>query len=270
LRHHAGVIARIERFRAADGYARWDRWLAWPLVVLGLAFLVVLILPLARPMTSAESRALAAANLIIWAAFVFDYFARVYLSDDRRRFIRTHVLDLIVVAVPFLRPFRLLRLFAIVASTTRRAGGLVVRQVTLYVIAVALVVMSCSAVVVYDAERKVPGSNIHSLSDAFWWAVTTVMTVGYGDRYPVSDTGRVVASILMVTGIALVGTITAAVASYFVRIVRQPADDQAESQRNDLSDQITALNTKVDHLTAELTALRSALIRPATSTNAGS
>jgi voltage-gated potassium channel len=255
------VLARVEQFRSTGGYQRWDRWLARPLVVLGLVFLVVLILPLAHPMTPAESDALALANVLIWLCFVVDYLVRAYLSLDRRHFVRTHVLDLIVIAVPFLRPFRLLRLFAIVASTTRRAGGLVVQRVTLYVIAVAVVVTACCAVVVYDAERKVASSNIHSLSDAFWWAITTVMTVGYGDRYPVTGVGRTVAAILMVTGIALVGTITAAVASYFVSIVRKPADSRAEDQRDELHHHLSSLDAKVDHLTAELAALRAHLTR---------
>ena len=246
----------VANFRAADGYSHWERWVEWPLVGLALLFLAVLILPLAEPLTPAEKHALDAANVAIWAVFVLDYAVRLFLALDRRRFVRGHVLDLIVIVVPFLRPFRLLRLFAIVVSATRRAGGLVVRQVTLYVAAVAIIVAATSAVVVYNAERQASGSNIHTLGDSLWWAVTTVTTVGYGDRYPVTGTGRLMAVVLMLTGIALVGVITAAVASYFVNLVRQATTAQADEDATDkhelLLAEIQALRASVDALHARL------------------
>lgn len=248
-------MKQLRRFRLNGGYELWNRWAEWPLVGLGLIFLVVLILPLAEPLDDAASRALDIANVAIWGVFVVDYFARLYLALSRRRFVRTHVLDLIVIAVPFLRPFRLLRLFAIVVSTTRRAGGLAVRQVTLYVVAVAVIITSTSAVVVYDAERQGTGS-IKTLGDAFWWAIATVTTVGYGDAVPATQLGRWVAVALMVTGIALIGTITAAVASWFVNIVRNASTADVDDHRTEA---LTALEDQVASLVAEVRALRSEL-----------
>lgn len=245
----------LRQFRSDGGYEKWDRWAEWPLVVLGLAFLVVLILPLAEPLSDGESHALDIANVAIWAVFVVDYFARLYLSPSRRHFVRTHILDLIVIAVPFLRPFRLLRLFAIVVSTTRRAGGLAVRQVTLYVVAVAVIITSTAAVVVYDAERQGTGS-IKTLGDAFWWAIATVTTVGYGDAVPATQLGRWVAVVLMVTGIALIGTITAAVAAWFVNIVRNASTADVDDQHTDA---LTALQAQVADLVTEVRTLRAEL-----------
>ena len=63
-------------------------------------------------------------------------------------------------------------------------------------------------------EVHQPGSNIHDFGDAIWWAVVTVTTVGYGDRYPVGTAGRGVALVLMLVGIGLGGAVTATVASY--------------------------------------------------------
>ena len=251
-------------FRRNGGYHRWDSVAEWPLVGLGLLFLGVLILPLAEPLTKLEFRWLNAANVVIWAIFVVDYVARVYLSLDRRKWIRTHVLDLIVIAVPFLRPFRVLRLLAILLSTTRRVGGLVVRQVTLYVVGIAVIISMTSAVVVYNAERRAPGASIRTLGDAMWWALSTVTTVGYGDVYPVTVNGRLMAGLLMITGIALVGTITAAVASWFVNVVRRSETAEFEEEeideRVELRDQVASVLTAVENLQREVAQLRAATI----------
>jgi voltage-gated potassium channel len=256
-------VATLRHFREANGYDRWLRWTEWPLVVLGLLFLAVLILPLAEPLTDSEAVGLDVANVVIWFLFVVDYVTRLYLVDDRRRFVRTHVLDLIVIVVPFLRPFRLLRLIAILISTTRRAGGLAVRKVTLYVLGVAVIIASVGAVVVYDAEKSVPlgERTIRTLGDAFWWALVTVTTIGYGDVYPVSAFGRAYAGLLMITGVALIGTLTAAVASWFVNIVRTASTDAAEAEAADdralLLAEIQSLSASVEDLRAEVRALTS-------------
>ncbi len=245
--------------RSNENYQRWNHWAEWPMVGLGLIFLVVLILPLATDLTTLERRFLDIANISVWGLFVVDYVMRLVLVTDRRQFVRTHILDLIVIVVPFLRPFRLLRLIAIVMSTTRRAGGLVVRQVTLYVIATVVIITSTCAVIVYDTERNAEGSNIQTLGDAFWWAIVTVTTVGYGDYSPTTWLGRLVAIALMVTGIALLGVVTAAIASYFVNLVRKSStsdrDAEASSERElmlgeieDLRESVSSLHEKLDAL----------------------
>jgi voltage-gated potassium channel len=254
-------VGILRRFRETNGYERWLRWTEWPLVLLGLLFLVVLILPLAEPLTDAETIALDIANVAIWLLFVVDYLTRLYLVDDRRRFVRTHVLDLIVIVVPFLRPFRLLRLLAILISTTRRAGGLAVRKVTLYVLGVSVIMASVGAVVVYDAEKSVPldSRTIRTLGDAFWWALVTVTTIGYGDVYPVSALGRAYAGLLMITGVALIGTLTAAVASWFVNIVLNASTDvieaEAANDRAVLLAEIRSLSASVEELRSEVRGL---------------
>ena len=84
-----------------------------------------------------------------------------------------------------------------------------------------------------------PSSNIRGAEDAAWWAVSTITTVGYGDRYPVTSAGRLVAVLLMTGGVALFGTISGLVAAWFLRAPR-PAGADPELAR----------------LTAEVRALR--------------
>ena len=69
-----------------------------------------------------------------------------------------------------------------------------------------------------DVERGAHGANITTFGDALWWAMTTVTTVGYGDQFPVTTTGRIVAAALMLVGISLLGLITATVAASFVAL----------------------------------------------------
>lgn len=104
-----------------------------------------------------------------------------------------------------------------------RAASSLSMQVTTYVGGTAVVSLLLGAVAVLDAERGSPGANINTFGDALWWAASTVTTVGYGDRYPVTTEGRVIAVLLMLVGIALVGSITASVAAWFVRSSEESA-----------------------------------------------
>lgn len=81
---------------------------------------------------------------------------------------------------------------------------------------VVVIMLVCSGLVLLF-ERNAHGSTIHNFPDALWWAIVTVTTVGYGDTYPVTAAGRGVAVVLMLTGIGLIGVLTATVASFFVQ-----------------------------------------------------
>ncbi len=81
------------------------------------------------------------------------------------------------------------------------------------------------SVAMLDAEQNAPGANITSFGDALWWACSTVTTVGYGDRYPVTTEGRIIAVALMIVGISLLGAITASVATWMVSQVQRDRDN---------------------------------------------
>ena len=85
------------------------------------------------------------------------------------------------------------------------------------------------ALAVLDAERDAPEANITTFGDALWWACATVTTVGYGDHYPVSGEGRVVAVVLMVVGIGVVGAVTASVATWILgRVEAERAEREVQ------------------------------------------
>jgi voltage-gated potassium channel len=106
---------------------------------------------------------------------------------------------------------------------------------------VLAIIFVCSALVL-SFEIHAKGSNIHSFGDALWWAIVTVTTVGYGDKFPVTAGGRGVATVLMFVGIGLIGVLTATVASYFVE---QSADDD----RAELAERLDRIESMLIELT---------------------
>ena len=125
---------------------------------------------------------------------------------------------MLIVVVPFLRPLRALRVLRLLPFLARGAIGL--RRVMgpyrgAYVLVIGLGAVLVSAALVAIFEQDADGS-IQGFGDALWWAATTVTTVGYGDKFPVTSEGRAVAVFLMIIGIALFGMLTAGIAAYFV------------------------------------------------------
>jgi voltage-gated potassium channel len=79
----------------------------------------------------------------------------------------------------------------------------------------AILLIIFSAIAILQVENTKEG-NIKSAEDAIWWAYVTITTVGYGDKYPVTTEGRLIAVILMTAGVGLFGTFTAYASSWFV------------------------------------------------------
>ena len=155
---------------------------------------------------------------VCWFAFALDLIHGIWKADSKKEYLKRHPLELASVLLPFLRPLRLMRVISF--------GGLALQKVaigrqfaiTVKVALSAVFISYIAAIQITISERTVEGSNIKTFSDGLWWAVTTVTTVGYGDRYPTTTEGRLLAVLLMVTGISLVGVITASVAAWFVKL----------------------------------------------------
>jgi voltage-gated potassium channel len=102
-------------------------------------------------------------------------------------------------------------------------------------------------------EKNAVGSNIHSYHDALWWAVVTVTTVGYGDRFPVTEGGRAVAVVLMLVGIGLIGVLTATVASFFVAEHTDANKDQLKAAHEDLGGRLDEIDVRLARIESALT-----------------
>lgn len=196
---------------------RWERLWELPLIGLAVAFLVAYAWPILDPRLDPDVTSfLTALSWTVWAVFALDFVTRLWLAADRRQYAVKHWYDVALIAVPLLRPLRLLRLLALARILSRSATRTLVGRTTLYVVGTALAAVGLGALAILDAERSAPDANIVTIGDALWWATTTVTTVGYGDRFPVTTEGRFVALALMLVGIALIGSITAAVAAWFI------------------------------------------------------
>ena len=204
---------------------RWERRSEIPLLLLAVAFLIAYAWPVLDPRLDPDVLTmLSVASWTVWVAFAGDFAVRVWLADDRRRYAVAHWYDVALIALPMLRPLRLLRLLALARVLNRSAAGSLVGRVSAYVAGVAVIAILLGSIAILDAEQNAPGANITSIDDAVWWACTTVTTVGYGDLYPVTTQGRIIAVALMIVGIGVVGAITASVAAWMVGQVQSGKD----------------------------------------------
>ena len=228
----------------------WTKLSPTFLQVLGVIFLAGYAWPIINPNLSPALHSLCNWTLfVIWVFFAFDYFARLSIADDKRLFVRKNLLDLAAVALPFLPLLRAIRALAAVTVLSRRNRGSRSQQVTTSVVTLAFATWFVAGLAVTEAERHVDGSNIQGVGDGWWWAITTMATVGYGDTYPVSPQGRIVGMSLMIMGVALLGTITASIASNFNMTNNQDLVDEksSASDLDALKKRIAELESKLDN-----------------------
>ncbi len=184
-------------------------------MLLALAFLVAYAWPILDPRIDPGIRSFfIVLSWAIWAAFGVDFVIRLALATERGSYALRHWYDLLLILLPLIRPLRLLRLVALARILDRSVGDSVAGKTLVYVSGAAGLATGLAAVAVLDAERGTPGANIQTFGDALWWATATVTSVGYGDRFPVTTEGRVVAVALMLVGIGLIGTVMASVATW--------------------------------------------------------
>lgn len=234
--------------------ARWEHLTQRPLLALALLFAVAYAVPIVDDSAGHSLTAVCTVvEWVVWGAFAADYVARLALSDRRKEFVRKHRLDLLAVVVPILQPLRLLRLVATLLLVGRRARMADQIRLTTYVAGAVVGLLMFGSLAVLSVERDAPEGNIRTLGDALWWSFTTMTTVGYGDHAPTTGLGRMIAVGLMLSGIALLGVVTANIAAWF--LARFEKDDVEERRQTEA---IEALTEEVRALRAEVAELRGA------------
>lgn len=185
-------------------------------------------------------------DLFICALFAWDFVKRLRASQSRQRFLRQYWYELLAMVpalalhllagIPALsaglRALRLVRFarVVLVASRLRRTFSVADRFVEhsqlLYLVTIAAGTVVAAAFAVLTIEFRAPGSQIQGISDALWWALSTVTTVGYGDIVPATPLGRIIGMVLMVVGIgvmaALISQVSATLVESRLARIRRP------------------------------------------------
>lgn len=191
-------------------------------------------------------------DLSLSCYFLVEYLIRLYQAPQKWVFIKKNIFDLIAI-IPFDTFFKVARLMRVIrlirimkfSKTIReifKSGGLS------YVVVFTVLVMAWGSVSVYILEKG-ENPSINSFSDALWWSIVTVTTVGYGDISPVTIGGRIIAGVLMLVGIGLIGSITGSMAIYFSELQHavNPTNDEPVPD-DDLTVYIHNQMMKIDQL----------------------
>ncbi len=198
---------------------RYDSIATLPMFVAAMLWLVSAFfswVPELQPMYRREGNILGA---ITWLIFAADLTIR-FVLDPHKKFFLARSWPLFIALV-----FPPLRIILVISAVIRmkRDRNSIAKMVGLYALYAVLFVVTFGALFTLIFEIDAPGANIVSFGDAVWWGFVTVTTVGYGDFHPITSPGRVVAVVIMFTGAASVGAVTAAVASRFINSPRSEA-----------------------------------------------
>ena len=237
-----------------------DEWLEIPMLLLGMAWLALLVIELATGLT----RFLEALGTTIWIVFVLEFAGRLLLAPHRLRYLRRNWLTALALLIPALRVLRVARFVRILRAAraargvrlarlvgainrgVRTLGATMRRRGLGYVVATTMVVALAGAAGMYAFERDVRGSGLADFGSALWWTAMALTTMG-SDYWPRTAEGRILCLLLAVYAFAVFGYITAALASYFV------------GRDADRGDAEVAGQATLDQLREEVAALRAEL-----------
>jgi voltage-gated potassium channel len=163
------------------------------------------------------------ADYFVSLIFAIDYVSRLYLSEQKWKFMCTHILEFIAI-IPFsaFQAFRLLRLLSLVRAIIlfkfmfRNLETFFVTYRLIYIGTLTMIILVISAAAMYVLEHTV-NPQLHYFTDALWWSFVTATTVGYGDIFPVTTTGRLIAVLLMSFGIGLLGVFVGTITTFIVK-----------------------------------------------------
>jgi len=196
------------------------------IVVLSIYVLLALIIDSFFKLAPEVSKLLYLIDDLICVLFLYDFFYRFIKAPSKLSFMKWGWIDLISSIPTFeylrygrlirlIRLFRILRAFRSVKYLTSHIFKTRTRGTFSTVSLISFLMLIFGSISILQVET-VPESNIKTAGDAIWWSFVTITTVGYGDKFPVTGEGRVIAAFLMVTGVTLFGTFTGFIAAWFM------------------------------------------------------
>ena len=198
----------------------WD----WLVLVVAVVSLLLVLLETFLHVPPGVLSLLRTVDTLSCVIFLIDVFVRWKRERWSVNYWRWAWLD-VIASIPFepafrslqaIRIYRFIRLVRVLKKLSTLTSGTSLNEKLLALPGVALVMVLFSTMLMVEVERSAPNATIKTGGDALWWALTTVTTVGYGDTYPVTTEGRIIASVMMLVGIALFGSMSAIVTSKLI------------------------------------------------------
>jgi voltage-gated potassium channel len=227
---------------------RIERLTKFPMALLGVAWLVIAIIALTTDVNGSTSRALVGGLFVLWLIMLMEYLVRLVVTPDRLGYLKRRWVEPATVVVPLLQGWHVVgieRVTLLVREGELRVETILKHHSLFRVLIAAAATLITGSWLVLLFEENAKGSNIHDYSDALWWAIVTVTTVGYGDRFPVTEGGRAVAVILMLVGIGLIGVLTATVASVFIKEHTDANKEEFKKGHADLGQQLSVIGGRL-------------------------
>ncbi len=199
----------------------------WEVFVLGVAILSIVNLALSILLRNPDlDQVIVIMDVVLTVIFAADLVRRLNVAKDDRAYLTRGGgwLDAISI-IPLLRIARLLRIVRVSRVVGRMGGATEALKVffadratggLLLVFLIAILVLEFGSLAILAVERSSPEANITTASDAVWYLIVTMSTVGYGDQYPVTELGRLIGSLIIVIGVGVFGTLTGYLANVFL------------------------------------------------------
>ncbi|MEM9593048.1 MAG: ion transporter [Acidobacteriota bacterium] len=223
------------------------------ILILSLFVLVLTGLEGLVPLEDEAQSVLTVIDTMVCGVFLFDFFRSLYRAPNRTRYFFTWGwLDLLS-SIPVItelrygrlarvaRILRLLRSFRAARELVRASLRLRVRSAVLGSILACITVVTFASVSILQLEGR---NNIKTAEEAIWWSMVTMSTVGYGDFYPTTTEGRVLAMMVMLAGIGLFGTFTGLIASWLMT----PAEEEQGADLDQLRVEVAELRAAVQRI----------------------
>ncbi|CZF81074.1 pH-gated potassium channel KcsA [Grimontia celer] len=193
-------------------------------LVLSVFVVLSLMVEILFPLSAETRQILLYVDTLICGVFFIDFVQQFRAAESKLQYMKWGWLDLIS-CIPlmdvnqFARILRVVRLVRAIKSISMITHAITENKASSslhFLIATSLIMMVFGSIYVLSLERGMPGANIQTAADAFWWTFITITTVGYGDFYPVTLEGRIVAIMLITMGVGMFGSFTAVFASWLI------------------------------------------------------
>lgn len=241
------LFRTLSKYRGEKNLAEWEERSSTPMFVASVLYLLAFAAPImSTRIQEPYDGYLNIIQMILWGLFAADYCIRLYLAPRRLYFITHNLMNLAIVLLP---AWRIVSFLAMIHLTTNRQyKRLSELAVKLFGYTAIFIIMF--ALAIYSVESSEPGAMIRDLPTAYWWTFTTLATVGYGDVYPVTGIGRVIAVVVMLYGVGMVAVATGALASWIIEKIGGREEQEYPATKAD-----------VDDLRQEISELRALLAR---------